>query len=78
MSFTHTPHAEAPARERTALAPREQETLQHIAAGRTYLQTARHMGISQHTIDTYLRRIRAKLGVHSLAELTRAAVSLGL
>ncbi|MFD7444522.1 LuxR C-terminal-related transcriptional regulator, partial [Streptomyces sp. NPDC059909] len=38
-----------------ALAPREQETLRHIAAGRTYLQTARHMGLSKHTVDAYLR-----------------------
>ncbi|MFF8844306.1 response regulator transcription factor [Streptomyces sp. NPDC015127] len=76
MSLTlTTPHAEPPA---TALAPREQETLRHIAAGRTYLQTARHMGLSKHTVDAYLRRIRAKLGINSTAELTRLAISLGL
>ncbi|MEV4194591.1 response regulator transcription factor [Streptomyces toxytricini] len=62
----------------TSLAPREQETLRHIAAGRTYLQTARHMGLSKHTVDAYLRRIRAKLGVNSTAELTRLAIALGL
>ncbi|MFD5428004.1 response regulator transcription factor [Streptomyces sp. NPDC127084] len=61
-----------------ALAPREQETLRHIAAGRTYLQTARHMGLSAHTVDAYLRRIRAKLNISTTAELTRLAVSLGL
>ncbi|MFB7291723.1 response regulator transcription factor [Actinacidiphila glaucinigra] len=60
------------------LAPRERETLRHIAAGRTYLQTARHMGLSRHTVDAYLRRIRAKLGIHSTAELTRTAIALGL
>ncbi|WP_431962357.1 response regulator transcription factor [Actinacidiphila sp. bgisy160] len=60
------------------LAPRERETLRHIAAGRTYLQTARHMGLSKHTVDAYLRRIRAKLGVYSTAELTRTAIALGL
>ncbi|MEU6064510.1 MULTISPECIES: response regulator transcription factor [Streptomyces] len=61
-----------------ALAPRERETLQHIAAGHTYLQTARHMGLSKHTVDAYLRRIRAKLNINSTAELTRLAISLGL
>ncbi|MDX3098850.1 helix-turn-helix transcriptional regulator [Streptomyces sp. ME19-03-3] len=61
-----------------ALAPRERETLRHIAAGRTYLQTARHMGPSKHTVDAYLRRIRAKLGIYSTAELTRTAIALGL
>ncbi|MEU0333944.1 helix-turn-helix transcriptional regulator [Streptomyces sp. NPDC006193] len=61
-----------------ALAPRERETLRHIAAGRTYLQTARHMGLSTHTVDAYLRRIRAKLNITNTAEMTRVAVSLGL
>ncbi|MFE9313172.1 response regulator transcription factor [Streptomyces sp. NPDC088353] len=61
-----------------ALAPREREALQHIAAGRTYVQTARRMGLSKHTVDAYLRRIRAKLGISNTAELTRLAVSLGL
>ncbi|MFF7974743.1 LuxR C-terminal-related transcriptional regulator [Streptomyces sp. NPDC007905] len=76
MSLTLTPQiADAPALE---LAPRERETLGHIAAGRTYLQTARHMGLSKHTVDAYLRRIRAKLDITSTAELTRLAVSLGL
>ncbi|MGW2559795.1 response regulator transcription factor [Streptomyces sp. NPDC001514] len=70
-----TPSTEAPA---PVLAPREQETLRHIAAGRTYLQTARHMGLSKHTVDAYLRRIRAKLNINSTAELTRLAISLGL
>lgn len=76
MSLTlATPHTAAPAPE---LAPREQEALRHIAAGRTYLQTARTMGLSKHTVDAYLRRIRAKLNVHTTAELTRLAVNLGL
>ncbi|MFI1279267.1 response regulator transcription factor [Streptomyces sp. NPDC020858] len=61
-----------------ALAPREQEALGHIAAGHTYLQTARQMGLSKHTVDAYLRRIRAKLNVHTTAELTRLAMTLGL
>lgn len=39
-----------------ALAPRERETLKHIAAGCRYLQAARHMGLSRHTVDAYLRR----------------------
>jgi DNA-binding CsgD family transcriptional regulator len=76
MSLTlATSHTEAPV---PALAPREQETLRHIAAGRTYLQTARHMGLSKHTVDAYLRRIRAKLNINSTAELTRLAISMGL
>ncbi|MFE3323818.1 response regulator transcription factor [Streptomyces sp. NPDC059176] len=75
LTLTATAHAETPD---IALAPRERETLRHIAAGRTYLQTARHMGLSKHTVDAYLRRIRAKLDINSTAELTRLAISLGL
>ncbi|MFI6495450.1 response regulator transcription factor [Streptomyces sp. NPDC050564] len=76
MSLTLTaPQTQAPA---PALAPRERETLRHIAAGCTYLQAARQMGLSKHTIDAYLRRIRAKLNINSTAELTRLAISLGL
>ncbi len=75
LTLTTTSHAEASV---PALAPREQEALKHIAAGCTYLQTARSMGLSKHTVDAYLRRIRAKLGINSTAELTRLAISLGL
>ncbi|GGJ66204.1 response regulator transcription factor [Streptomyces brasiliensis] len=84
MNLAPALHAEAPnpasafACGPAALAPREREALRHIAAGRTYLQTARRMGLSRHTVDAYLRRIRAKLGISSTAELTRLAVSLGL
>ncbi|WP_327386714.1 response regulator transcription factor [Streptomyces sp. NBC_01207] len=70
----------APQPEATAptLAPREQEALRHIAAGCTYLQTARQMGLSKHTVDAYLRRIRAKLNISTTAEMTRLAISMGL
>ncbi|NXY95624.1 helix-turn-helix transcriptional regulator [Streptomyces sp. BR123] len=82
MSLTLTAPAPstAPAAEATAsaLAPREQEALRHIASGCTYLQTARNMGLSKHTVDAYLRRIRAKLGINTTAEMTRLAVSMGL
>lgn len=78
MSLTlAAPHTDASAAA-PALAPREQEALRHIAAGRTYLQTARQMGLSRHTVDAYLRRIRAKLGINNTAELTRLAISMGL
>ncbi|MEV7616671.1 helix-turn-helix transcriptional regulator [Streptomyces sp. NPDC089799] len=76
MSLTlAAPQTEAPA---TALAPREQEALRHIAAGCTYLQTARNMGLSKHTVDAYLRRIRTKLGINTTAEMVRTAIALGL
>ncbi|MFF0554198.1 response regulator transcription factor [Streptomyces sp. NPDC004311] len=72
------PQAQQAEPQPVSLAPREEEALRHIAAGHTYLQTARHMGLSKHTVDAYLRRIRSKLGVHTTAELTRLAIALGL
>ncbi len=59
------------------LSPREQEALSCIAAGFTHGQTARRMGVSQSTVDTYVKRIRQKLGLGNKAELTRMAMELG-
>lgn len=36
------------------------------------------MGLSKHTVDAYLRRIRAKLNISTTAEMTRLAISMGL
>ncbi|MFJ6694917.1 response regulator transcription factor [Streptomyces sp. NPDC091272] len=55
------------------LSTREKETLLLVADGLTRNQVARRIGISPHTIDTYLKRIRAKLGLGNKAELARAA-----
>ncbi|MEU3721286.1 helix-turn-helix transcriptional regulator [Streptomyces sp. NPDC031705] len=55
------------------LSARERETLLLVADGLTRNQAARRIGISPHTVDTYLKRIRAKLGLGNKAELARAA-----
>lgn len=59
------------------LSTREHQVLQQIALGLTHHQIGRRLGISQHTVDTYVKRIRAKLGLGNKAELTRAALALG-
>lgn len=56
------------------LSARETQVLRQIAHGLTHAQIAVRLGISPHTVDTYVRRIRAKLGVGNKAELTRAAL----
>jgi DNA-binding NarL/FixJ family response regulator len=58
----------------TSLSGRESQVLQFIACGYTHDQIARRLGISPHTVNTYVKRIRAKLTVGNKAELTRAAV----
>lgn len=63
-----------PETERGVLSMREYQVLRQIAEGRTQGQIARALGISHHTVDSYLRRIRAKLGLGNKAELTRAAM----
>jgi DNA-binding NarL/FixJ family response regulator len=56
------------------LSARENQVLQHIAYGYTHSQIARRLGISQHTVNTYLKRIREKLEIGNKAELTRVAM----
>ena len=61
----------------SGLAPREIETLRLIALGLTHTQIATRMGLSHATVNTYAKRIRAKLNVNNKAELTRMAIELG-
>lgn len=56
------------------LSGREEQVLGQIAHGLTHGQIATRLGISPHTVDTYVKRIRAKLGAGNKAELTRAAL----
>jgi DNA-binding NarL/FixJ family response regulator len=61
----------------SGLGPREVETLRWIARGFTQAQIASRMGLSPATINTYAKRIRAKLNATNRAELTRIAIELG-
>ena len=63
--------------EPACLAPREAETLRWIALGLTHAQVARRMGLTETTVNTYAKRIRAKLGAGNKAELTRIAIESG-
>lgn len=56
------------------LSGREEQVLHQISQGLTHGQIATRLGISPHTVDTYVKRIRTKLGVGNKAELTRAAL----
>jgi DNA-binding NarL/FixJ family response regulator len=56
------------------LSKREEQVLRHISRGLTHGQIATRLGISPHTVDTYVKRIRVKLGGGNKAELTRAAL----
>lgn len=71
------PDSGKPVVEQPRLTPREEETLGYIARGFTHGQTARRMGVSRATVDTYVKRIRQKLCLGNKADLTRKAIQLG-
>ncbi|WP_307630720.1 response regulator transcription factor [Streptomyces turgidiscabies] len=60
-----------------ALSPREEEVLAHLAQGCTYRMIARRMGLSPHTVDTYVRRLRGKTGSVNRIQLAHLAFQLG-
>lgn len=77
----HTPHALditagslLPERGPAAFSARERRVLTGVARGLTRNQVAHRLHISRRTADTYVRRVRRKLGLGDTAELTRAAV----
>jgi len=72
-AFDTSPERTAHARP-AQLSDREHEVLRFIAFGLTHNQIATRLDISPHTVDTYVKRIRAKLCVGNNAELTRAAM----
>ncbi|MEV4706181.1 response regulator transcription factor [Actinoplanes sp. NPDC049316] len=83
LSVGGDPAGAPPAAERAEaatqhLSEREEQVLRQISCGLTHGQIATRLGISPHTVDTYVKRIRAKLGAGNKAELTRAALLGGM
>lgn len=60
------------------LTPREREVLQLTAEGHSTKEIAFSLNVSVKTIETHRRNIMEKLDIHSVAELTKYAVRLGL
>ncbi|BEP94859.1 response regulator transcription factor [Acidovorax sp. sif1233] len=67
------------AAEITEVAPsaREAELLRMVARGYTLDEVARAMGVSRHTVRTFVRRVYAKLQVTTQAEAVSAAARKG-
>ena len=55
--------------ERTPLTPRERDVVGRLLSGASTRQIAQSTGLTVATVNTYLKRIFAKLGVHSRVEL---------
>jgi DNA-binding NarL/FixJ family response regulator len=61
-----------------ALTKREREVLQLIAEGRTTKDIASQLYVSIKTIETHRKQIMDKVGLNSVAELTKYAIREGL
>jgi DNA-binding NarL/FixJ family response regulator len=61
-----------------ALSQREHEIVRLAVAGHSTPDIARHLFLSERTIETHLRNAYTKLGVRSKLELTRRAGQLGI
>lgn len=59
------------------LTPREREVLTLIAEGKTTKEMADGLNLSERTIEFHRHNIMDKLGIHSIAELTKYAVREG-
>ena len=61
-----------------ALTEREREVFGHVIRGRLNKQIADDLGITERTVKCHRQSITAKLGVPSVAELTRLALQAGV
>jgi two-component system response regulator NreC len=62
----------------SVLTAREREVLQFLADGKGTLQIAASLGLSSKTIEAHRKQIMNKLGLNSVAELTKYAIRQGL
>jgi DNA-binding NarL/FixJ family response regulator len=66
------------AAESAGLSPKEREVLQLLAEGCTTKEIADRLKVSGKTVDTHRQHIMDKLGLRSIAELTKYAIRHGL
>lgn len=62
----------------SVLTPREREVLQLLAEGKSTRQIASSLAVSVKTVETFRQQIMEKLGIRSIAELTKYAIREGL
>ncbi|MBN2339190.1 MAG: response regulator transcription factor, partial [Acidobacteria bacterium] len=61
-----------------ALTSREREVLQLISEGHSAREIAERLHLSVKTVETHRRRLLEKLGMRSVADLTKFAIREGL
>ena len=73
-----TPASRPTAGALTGLTAREREVLEQLAAGKSIKAIAARFGLSVKTVSCHREHLMAKLGLHSIAELTKYAIRHGL
>jgi DNA-binding NarL/FixJ family response regulator len=63
---------------RSLLTPRQREVLQLVAEGKPAKDIARILGVSVKTVEFHKTAITQRLGLHTIAELTRYAIERGI
>lgn len=61
-----------------SLTRRERDVLQGVTAGKTNKEVAADLGLSPRTIESYRESLMRKLGIYTVAELTKFAVEAGV
>ena len=61
-----------------ALTTRERQVLAMIAEGKSNKEMANHLGVGVRTIETHRERVMNKLNIHSVAGLTKYAITNGI
>ena len=61
-----------------ALSAREREVLRHTVEGRTIAETARRLGLSPKSVETYRSRLMTKLDIDGLPALVKFAIRHGI
>lgn len=69
---------QTPSARGTELSQRERDVLTRIAQGLSNKQIASALGLGVRTVETHRERIMRKLGLHTVAELTKFAIRTGL
>lgn len=67
-----------PSRQVDILTRRERQVLEGIARGSTNKEIAAHLGLSSRTVESYRESLMRKLGIYTVAGLTRLALEAGL
>lgn len=62
----------------SGLTSREREVLQLVAEGNASKDIATKLNLAVTTVETHRRQIMEKLGIHSIAELTKFAIRAGI